>query len=176
MVKPGRGRNDMPGKVADFLRATELEPAERAALDHGVIVRRGQGYTLRVSTTPAVHRALLGRWQALDGTSAVPAQHKAAASTRTASTCTLPLRTSAVSHVLLHDGWRQLYENTTQRPVHTVLRGRFSAGGVAPRQLWHCHDQTRVAGPTEPGHLAAIRSRTGSSRRALSVGRSKVSC
>ncbi|MFD7501008.1 hypothetical protein [Streptomyces sp. NPDC059850] len=27
---------DMPGKVADFLRTTELEPAERAALDQGV--------------------------------------------------------------------------------------------------------------------------------------------
>lgn len=27
---------DMPGKVADFLLASELEPAERAALDHGV--------------------------------------------------------------------------------------------------------------------------------------------
>jgi transposase-like protein len=26
---------DMPGKVADFLHATELEPAERAALDQG---------------------------------------------------------------------------------------------------------------------------------------------
>ncbi|GCB51330.1 hypothetical protein SNL152K_8686 [Streptomyces sp. NL15-2K] len=61
---------DMPGKVANFLRATELEPTERAALDHGVIVRRGQGYTLRVSTTTAVHRAL-------DGTSAIPAQRKA---------------------------------------------------------------------------------------------------
>ncbi|MQY34734.1 hypothetical protein SRB17_27040 [Streptomyces sp. RB17] len=46
---------DMPGRVADFLRTTELEPAERAALDQGVTVRRGQGYTLRVSTTPEVH-------------------------------------------------------------------------------------------------------------------------
>lgn len=34
----------MPGKVADFLRATELEPTERAALDQGVTVRRGQGH------------------------------------------------------------------------------------------------------------------------------------
>jgi hypothetical protein len=25
----------MPGEVADFLRATELDDAERAALDHG---------------------------------------------------------------------------------------------------------------------------------------------
>jgi hypothetical protein len=31
---------DMPGTVADFLRA-DLEPAERAALDQGVTVRRG---------------------------------------------------------------------------------------------------------------------------------------
>ncbi|MCZ7431687.1 recombinase family protein [Streptomyces sp. WMMC1477] len=45
---------DMPGKVADYLRTTELEPAERAALDQGVTVRRGQGYTLRVSAVPAV--------------------------------------------------------------------------------------------------------------------------
>ncbi|MFF7528957.1 recombinase family protein [Streptomyces bobili] len=52
---------DMPGKVADFLRAARLEPSERAAFDQGVTVRRGQGYTLRVSTTPAVHRTLLDR-------------------------------------------------------------------------------------------------------------------
>ncbi|MFI1329699.1 hypothetical protein ACH4U7_06020 [Streptomyces sp. NPDC020845] len=47
---------DMPGKVAGFLRTTELEPAERDALDQGVTVRRGQGYTLRITTAPAVHR------------------------------------------------------------------------------------------------------------------------
>ncbi|MFI5571177.1 recombinase family protein [Streptomyces sp. NPDC051740] len=68
---------DMPGKVADFLRAAELEPAERAALDQGVTVRRGQGYTLRVSTTPEVHRQLLDRCQPLDNTTAIPAQRKA---------------------------------------------------------------------------------------------------
>ncbi|MEU9758712.1 recombinase family protein [Streptomyces sp. NPDC047987] len=71
---------DMPGKVADFLRAAELEPAERAALDQGVTVRRGQGYTLRVSAVPAVHRGLLARCQPLDGghgAPAVPAQRKA---------------------------------------------------------------------------------------------------
>lgn len=33
---------DMPGKVADFLRAADLEPAERATLDQGITVRRGQ--------------------------------------------------------------------------------------------------------------------------------------
>ncbi|WP_328506010.1 recombinase family protein [Streptomyces sp. NBC_00391] len=71
---------DMPGKVADFLRAADLEPAERATLDQGVTVRRGQGYTLRVTAVPAVHRELLARCQPLDGTpgtSVIPAQRKA---------------------------------------------------------------------------------------------------
>ncbi|MCX5200615.1 recombinase family protein [Streptomyces sp. NBC_00237] len=71
---------DMPGKVADFLRAADLEPAERVVLDQGVTVRRGQGYTLRVSAVPAVHRQLLSRCQPLDGgqgVPAVPAQRKA---------------------------------------------------------------------------------------------------
>ncbi|MFE6086029.1 recombinase family protein [Streptomyces virginiae] len=71
---------DMPGKVADFLRAAGLGPAERAALDQGVTVRRGQGYTLRVSAIPTVHRGLLARCQPLDGSQgvpAVPAQRKA---------------------------------------------------------------------------------------------------
>ncbi|WP_406425613.1 recombinase family protein [Streptomyces sp. NBC_01589] len=68
---------DMPGKVADFLRATDLEPVERATLDQGVTVRRGQGYTLRITAAPAVHRQLLNRCQPLDGTAAVPAQRKA---------------------------------------------------------------------------------------------------
>ncbi|MFF9733597.1 recombinase family protein [Streptomyces albidoflavus] len=70
---------DMPGKVADYLRTTELEPAERAALDQGVAVRRGQGYILRVTAVPAVHRQLLARCQPLDGgqgAAAVPAQRK----------------------------------------------------------------------------------------------------
>ncbi|GAA3940854.1 hypothetical protein GCM10022244_56090 [Streptomyces gulbargensis] len=68
---------DMPGKVADFLRAAELEPAERAVLDQGVTVRRGQGYTLRVTAVPAVHRQLLDHCQPLDNRSAIPAQRKA---------------------------------------------------------------------------------------------------
>ncbi|MFJ4829766.1 resolvase [Streptomyces sp. NPDC088747] len=68
---------DMPGKVADFLRAAELEPVERVTLDQGVTVRRGQGYTLRVTAVPAVHRQLLARCRLLDGATAVPAQRKA---------------------------------------------------------------------------------------------------
>jgi DNA invertase Pin-like site-specific DNA recombinase len=68
---------DMPGKVADFLRTTELDDAERAALDEGQAVRRGTGYSLRVTAVPAVHRQLLGRCQVLDGVGAIPAQRKA---------------------------------------------------------------------------------------------------
>jgi len=71
---------DMPGKVADFLRSADLEPAERAALDEGATVQRGQGHTLRVTAIPAVHRQLLDRCQPLDGgqgVPAVPAQPKA---------------------------------------------------------------------------------------------------
>jgi hypothetical protein len=68
---------DMPGKIADFLRAAELDPAERAALGQGVTVRRGQGYTLRVPAVPAVHRQLLDHCQSLDTPSAIPAQRKA---------------------------------------------------------------------------------------------------
>ncbi|MFC4507149.1 MULTISPECIES: hypothetical protein [Streptomyces] len=64
---------DTPGKVADFLRSADLEPAERAALDEGATVRRGQGYTLRVTAIPAVHRQLLDRCQPLDGGQGVPA-------------------------------------------------------------------------------------------------------
>ncbi|MER7679101.1 hypothetical protein [Streptomyces sp. NPDC096934] len=68
---------DVPGKVANYPRATELE---RAALDHGVTVRRGQGYTLRVSAVPAAHQQLLARCQPLDGAQdvpVIPAQRKA---------------------------------------------------------------------------------------------------
>ncbi|MFV2117393.1 hypothetical protein ACE14D_02680 [Streptomyces sp. Act-28] len=71
---------DMPGKVVDYLRTTELEPVERAALDHGTPVRRGRGHTLRVSAITAVHRRLLARCQPFDGSRdlpAVPAQRKA---------------------------------------------------------------------------------------------------
>ncbi|MFH8419238.1 hypothetical protein ACH4B9_39895, partial [Streptomyces collinus] len=52
---------DIPGQVADCLRATELDDVERAAHDQGVTIRRGHGYTLRVSAVPAVHRQLFTR-------------------------------------------------------------------------------------------------------------------
>ncbi|MFE7707223.1 hypothetical protein ACFU6I_15740 [Streptomyces sp. NPDC057486] len=75
-----RSSSYMPGKVADFLRSVDLESVERAALDRGVTVWRGQGYTLRVSAVPSVHRRLLARCQPLDvarASQAVPAQRKA---------------------------------------------------------------------------------------------------
>ncbi|MFI5671011.1 hypothetical protein [Streptomyces sp. NPDC051704] len=58
----------------------ELEPAERAALDQGVAVRRGQVHTLHVTAATAAHRQLLAPCRPLDGgpgLSAVPAQRKA---------------------------------------------------------------------------------------------------
>ena len=64
---------DMTGKVADYRRTTELERAERAALDQGTTVWRGQGYTLRVSAVCAVHRQLLACCQPLDGGQGIPA-------------------------------------------------------------------------------------------------------
>ncbi|MFF7889530.1 hypothetical protein ACFZDJ_53980 [Streptomyces sp. NPDC007896] len=71
---------DMPGKVADSLRAADLDDVERAALDQGVIVRRGQGYTLCVSATHTVHRQFLDHCQPPDGAQGdpgIPAQRKA---------------------------------------------------------------------------------------------------
>ncbi|MFJ1751829.1 hypothetical protein [Kitasatospora sp. NPDC088134] len=71
---------DMPGQVAEFLRSAELDPVERAALDQGVTVRRGQGFTLRVTAVPSLHRQFLARCRPLDGSHglpAVPAQRKA---------------------------------------------------------------------------------------------------
>ncbi|MFD7911880.1 resolvase [Streptomyces sp. NPDC059752] len=44
---------DVPGKVADFLRATGLGVAGRDALDQGVTIRRGRG----VPTVPARRKA-----------------------------------------------------------------------------------------------------------------------
>ncbi|MCW2873551.1 hypothetical protein [Actinacidiphila oryziradicis] len=43
-------------------------------------MRRGHGYTLRISTTQAIHRQILARCRPLDGgqgTPTVPAQRKA---------------------------------------------------------------------------------------------------
>ncbi len=68
------------GPAVNGCRTAELDPAERAALDQGVTVRRGQGYTLRVTAALAVHHQLLNRCQRLNGgpgAPAVPSQRKA---------------------------------------------------------------------------------------------------
>ncbi len=60
--------------------ARRADPALRAVLDQGATVRRGQGYTLRVTDSPALHRRLLDRCQPLDGghgLPAIPARRKA---------------------------------------------------------------------------------------------------
>ncbi|MEV6615905.1 hypothetical protein AB0N31_18995 [Streptomyces sp. NPDC051051] len=79
---------DMPGKGADFLRSTELEPAERATLDQGAAVRRGQGYSLRVSAVPpctAGSSTAAGRSTAAGASRLFRPSARPAANTRTAS-------------------------------------------------------------------------------------------
>lgn len=64
----------VPGKIADLLRGAELSTAERAALEGGEAVRRGQGYTLSITAPLEIHRQLLARCDTFDGS---PAQRKA---------------------------------------------------------------------------------------------------
>ncbi|MEU1296274.1 hypothetical protein ABZ439_28065 [Streptomyces sp. NPDC005840] len=57
-----------------------MDDVERAGLDQGVAVRRGQGCTLRVTAVPSVHRQFLTRCKPLDGGHAppvIPARRKA---------------------------------------------------------------------------------------------------
>lgn len=68
---------DMPGRVADRLRPMDLDPILRSALDSGVAVRRGQGYSLRVTATHAVHQQLLELCQPTSNAYEAPAQKKA---------------------------------------------------------------------------------------------------
>ncbi|WP_326770672.1 recombinase family protein (plasmid) [Streptomyces sp. NBC_01591] len=71
---------DMPGKVADFLRAAELDDAERAALDHGVTVRRVPGLhparQYHARSPPPTPRPLPAP-RRHPGRPAIPAQRKA---------------------------------------------------------------------------------------------------
>ncbi|MGI5347472.1 hypothetical protein ACQEU8_04685 [Streptomyces sp. CA-250714] len=52
----------------DGLRAARANGSTGGRVDQGVAVRRGQGFTLRVSAVPAVQRGLLARCRPLDGT------------------------------------------------------------------------------------------------------------
>ncbi|MEV6252770.1 hypothetical protein AB0L97_05865 [Nocardia sp. NPDC051911] len=51
----------MPGKIARRLtgHTADLGESERHALQHGLEVRRGQGYSLHITAPPHVHQALL---------------------------------------------------------------------------------------------------------------------
>lgn len=67
---------EMPGAPARHLRArNDLGPAEHDALQRARQIRRGQGYSLHVTATPAVHQALLAA--ALNHPTASAADRKA---------------------------------------------------------------------------------------------------
>ncbi len=61
----------------DFLRTAERDDAERAALDQGMTVRRGQSYTLRVTPHPVSTALSLPDASPLDGTLAIPVRRQA---------------------------------------------------------------------------------------------------
>jgi len=66
---------DMPGLLAGHLQTTR-DPAVRDALHNGRTIRRGQGYSVRVTAPLALHQAALQRCVALAG-GAAPAGRKA---------------------------------------------------------------------------------------------------
>jgi putative DNA-invertase from lambdoid prophage Rac len=71
-------RVEIPGKVADHLAGlAALGEAEQRALSRGRTVRRGQGYSLRVTATAQVHQALLAAAATLDTDGASSADRKA---------------------------------------------------------------------------------------------------
>jgi|GEM_PF-3276858 len=68
---------DVPGLLADHLQTVEANVDVRQALAAGRTIRRGQGYTVRVTAPPAVHRAVLEYCAPLAGADATPAARKA---------------------------------------------------------------------------------------------------
>jgi DNA invertase Pin-like site-specific DNA recombinase len=80
VAKPAQLRVEIPGKIATHLREQahdELGEAERQALRRGREVRRGQGFSLHVTASPQVHRALLAAAAALGAEGASSADRKA---------------------------------------------------------------------------------------------------
>ena len=67
---------DVPGLLADHLQATR-DAAVRDALHSGRTIRRGQGYSVRVTAPLALHQAALRQCAALAGDGATPAGRKA---------------------------------------------------------------------------------------------------
>ncbi|WP_260462433.1 recombinase family protein [Streptomyces sp. TRM72054] len=67
---------DVPGLLAEHLKATETAEI-RDALHGGRTIRRGQGYSVRVTAPLALHQATLGQCAALTGDGSAPAGRKA---------------------------------------------------------------------------------------------------
>jgi DNA invertase Pin-like site-specific DNA recombinase len=67
---------DVPGLLAEHLRTAE-DSKIRVALDGGRAIRRGQGYSVRVTAPFTVHDAVLEACAALTGESGAPAGRKA---------------------------------------------------------------------------------------------------
>ena len=67
---------DVPGLLAERLRNAP-DTAIRDALHHGRTIRRGQGYSVRVTAPLTVHRAMLAQCADLTGDGASPAGRKA---------------------------------------------------------------------------------------------------
>ncbi|MCX4734429.1 recombinase family protein [Streptomyces sp. NBC_01363] len=130
---------DMPGKVADFLRAADLEPAERAALDQGVTAYgavRATPFASRpcqrstANSSPAASRSMAARASPRSRPSA-----RSVASTRTAS---------VPSHRSDHDpSQRQpLYGCSYRRQLHRMRIGD-TRPGVRPGTVRKRFDQGR---------------------------------
>ncbi|HEY5836082.1 MAG TPA: hypothetical protein VIW71_19690, partial [Streptomyces sp.] len=67
---------DMPGLLAEHLRDTE-DAAVRGVLRGGRTIRRGQGYSVRVTAPLALHQAALQQCAALAGEGSTAAGRKA---------------------------------------------------------------------------------------------------
>lgn len=68
---------DVPGLLVDHLQAVDRPDDVRQAVAAGRTIRRGQGYTVRVTAPLAVHRAVLECCETLAGADATPAARKA---------------------------------------------------------------------------------------------------
>ncbi|AEH09695.1 MULTISPECIES: hypothetical protein [Protofrankia] len=67
---------DVPGLLAEHLKATEVSEIPEA-LRGGRTIRRGQGYSVRVTAPLALHQATLGQCAALAGDGSTLAGRKA---------------------------------------------------------------------------------------------------
>ncbi|WP_331767919.1 recombinase family protein [Embleya sp. NBC_00896] len=67
---------DVPGLLAEHLQGTP-DDAVRGALRAGWAIRRGRGYSLRVTAPLTLHQAVLGQCAALVGDGSTPAGRKA---------------------------------------------------------------------------------------------------